>query len=114
MEQSPSWESNSHSDSQKIPCLLRNPKVHYRVCKGLALVPNLNQMHPAHNFPHYFPNNITQLAHDYSVYTRISQKVKGLLKKAHLLQMYLNETNITFQRNPPRLQRTGSITTQGF
>jgi hypothetical protein len=26
--------------------------------------------------------------------------------------MYRNETNITFQRNPPRLQRTGSSVTQ--
>jgi hypothetical protein len=28
--------------------------------------------------------------------------------------MYRNETNITFQRNPPRLQRTGSSVLQVF
>jgi hypothetical protein len=48
------------------------------------------------------------------LYTRVSQKVKGLFKKAHLLQIYRNETNITFQRNPPRLQRTASSVSQIF
>jgi hypothetical protein len=31
MTQSPSSETNTNSSSQKIPSLLRNPKVHYRV-----------------------------------------------------------------------------------
>jgi hypothetical protein len=31
MEQSPSSEADSHSASQEIPCLLWDPKVHYRV-----------------------------------------------------------------------------------
>jgi hypothetical protein len=31
VEQSPSWEANSHSASQEIPRLLRNPNVHHRV-----------------------------------------------------------------------------------
>jgi len=31
MEQSPTWESNTHSASQEIPRLLRNPKIHYHV-----------------------------------------------------------------------------------
>jgi hypothetical protein len=38
-------------------------------------------------------------------------KVKGLLKK-HVFYIYINETNITFQPNPPRLQRTGSSVSQ--
>jgi hypothetical protein len=45
---------------------------------------------------------------------RVNQKVKGLFKKAHLLKMYRNETNITFQRNAPQFQRTSSSFSQVF
>jgi hypothetical protein len=34
MEQSPSWEANSHPSDQEIPLLLCSPKVHYRVHKS--------------------------------------------------------------------------------
>jgi hypothetical protein len=37
MEQSPSWEADSQSASQEIPCLLWNPKVHDCVHNSLQV-----------------------------------------------------------------------------
>jgi len=34
MDQSPSWEANSHSASKEIPRTLWNLQVHFRVLKG--------------------------------------------------------------------------------
>jgi hypothetical protein len=52
MEQSPSWEANSHPASQEISHLLWNPKFHYRVHNGPPL---LSQINPVHIFPQCFP-----------------------------------------------------------
>jgi len=46
VEQSPSSEASSHSDSQKIPQLLWNPKIHYCVHSSLPLAPILSHMNP--------------------------------------------------------------------
>jgi len=45
---------NSHSASQKILHLLRNPKVHYRVHKSPPFVPIQAQIYSLHTFPPYF------------------------------------------------------------
>jgi hypothetical protein len=48
MEQSPSWEANRFSASQKIPRILRNPKVHCRIHKFPPPAPILSKLDPVH------------------------------------------------------------------
>ena len=54
MEQSPSWEANRFSVSQEIPCILWNPKVHYRSDKCPPPRPILSQLDPVHTLTFYF------------------------------------------------------------
>jgi hypothetical protein len=50
-EESPSWEANSCSATQNIPCLLWNPTFHYLVHKSLPLVSIWTQINPVHTYP---------------------------------------------------------------
>jgi hypothetical protein len=55
MEESPSWEDNSHSANQQIPRLLRKLKVHYCVHKSSQHFHILSQTYPVHILPPHFP-----------------------------------------------------------
>jgi hypothetical protein len=48
MVQSPSWVANWFADSQEIPRISRNPKVHYRTHKRPLPVSILGQPNPVH------------------------------------------------------------------
>ena len=54
MEQSPSWEANRFSASQKISLILWNPKVHYSIHKCPPPVPILNQPDSVHTPTSHF------------------------------------------------------------
>jgi hypothetical protein len=48
MEQSPSWEADSSTASQEIPCLVWKSYAHYHVQKCLPLDPIQSNMNPVH------------------------------------------------------------------
>jgi hypothetical protein len=56
LELSPSWEADSCSATPEFLNILWNPKVHYRVCKRLSLVPILSQINPVSTIQFYFSN----------------------------------------------------------
>jgi hypothetical protein len=47
-EHSPSWEANRFSASQKVPHILWNPKVQYRIHKSPPPIPIQCQLNPVH------------------------------------------------------------------
>jgi len=54
MEQSPSWEPNRFPESQEIPRILRNPKVHYLIHKCPLPVSILSQLDLVHTATSHF------------------------------------------------------------
>jgi hypothetical protein len=48
MQQSPSWEDDSHLAIQKVPVLSLNPMLHYPFFKTLSMIPVLSHTNPVH------------------------------------------------------------------
>jgi hypothetical protein len=62
-ELSPSWEAANCADTQEIPSILRNPKVHHRVHKSPPLVPTLSQIDPVVTIPSYLSKIYFNIVH---------------------------------------------------
>jgi hypothetical protein len=54
VEQSPSWEANRFATGQETPCVLLNPKVHYRIYNCLPPASILSQPNPVHTPTSHF------------------------------------------------------------
>jgi hypothetical protein len=92
---SPSWEANSHSAIQKLPWLLWNPKLHYRVQKGPPLVPILSQMNSVHTLPPY----LTKIHSNFIFPSTPRSSKMYLIFRLTLLQYRIKLRNICFPWN---------------
>jgi hypothetical protein len=71
MEHGPTWDGNSCSAGQQIPCYLRNPKVHYRVHNSWNCSVFWSRLYkPISSDPVYLPP-ILMLPSDLQLYTTL-------------------------------------------
>jgi hypothetical protein len=64
MDQSRSWEANSHSAGQEIPRLFCTEKFIIVITRQIPLVPILSQMNPVHNLEFlFFTNHFNIIPH---------------------------------------------------
>ena len=73
MAQSTSWEANWFAASQEIPCITRNPKVHYCTHICPPPVPILSQINPVHDpTSHFLKIRLNIIPHLFWVFQVVS------------------------------------------
>jgi hypothetical protein len=96
MEQSPSWDANSHSATQEVPCLLRNP---FSQCPATGSYPEPYES--VYTLPHNFLkiHRILQLITCSAIY------VQSKLEAAESSEILVSYHIIT-RRHDLKLQRS--------
>ena len=108
MYHSPSWEADRFSDSQAIPHVLWNPKVHYRIHKCPPPVPILCQLDPVHiptsHLTFQVPNIMSLFR--YLVRIKVSVQVRGLLYECFVTRYVFYGEKLTAARPTPNWRNT--------
>jgi hypothetical protein len=87
---SPSWEAANCTDTQELPSILWNPKVHYHVHKSSPLVPILSQMNPIHAIPSYL-SKIIPSTKSHIHFLSLRSFIQGIRPGPRLLENFRNK-----------------------